>query len=346
MKISEIRVKPFFFGSKAKTKVNTIPKNINFPKLHCNFEIIAKKKKMKVLITGATGLIGTQLVNHLLSHNISVNYLTINSKEVKDKPNSKGFFWNPAEGKIDEDCIHEVDAIIHLAGASISKRWTNSYKQELIESRVLSSNLLFTLLKKTPHNVKQIISASAIAIYPDSPTAVYTESSKEIEDSFLSNVVVRWEESIDQFKLLNIKVAKIRTSMVFTSKGGALPEMIKPIKLGFGSAFGSGKQLQPWIHLNDIVNLYYFALTNQIEGILNGAAPETISNQQLTKKLAKKLHKPLFLPNIPQFIMKLILGEMHILLFNNKNIIPQRVLDLGFQFQFPTIDQALDDIIK
>jgi uncharacterized protein (TIGR01777 family) len=301
---------------------------------------------MKVLITGATGLIGTELVNLLLKNNITVNYLTIKREQIKDRPNTQGFYWNPEEGKIDENCIQDVDVIVHLAGASISKRWTNSYKQELLESRVLSSNLLFTLLRKTPNNVKQVISASAIAIYPDSHTAVYTENSKEVEDSFLSNVVVRWEESVDQFNLLKIKVAKIRTSMVFSEKGGALPEMMKPIKLGLGSGFGSGKQLQPWIHLDDIVNLYYFAITNQVEGILNGAAPETISNQELTKKLAKKLHKSLFLPNIPQFVMKLILGEMHILLFNDKNIVPQRVLELGFKFKFPTIDQALDDIIK
>lgn len=301
---------------------------------------------MKVLITGATGLIGTQLVNLLLTNDITVNYLTTKREDIKQRPNTQGFFWNPAEGKIDEDCIQDVDVIVHLAGASISKRWTNAYKQEIIESRVLSANLLFTLLKKKPNNVKHVISSSAIAIYPDSPTAVYTEDSKEVEDSFLSNVVVRWEESIDQFKLLKIKVAKIRTSMVFSEKGGALPEMIKPIKMGLGSGFGSGKQLQPWIHLHDVVNLYYFAITNQIEGILNGAAPETISNQELTKKLATKLHKPLWLPNIPQFVMKLLLGEMHILLFNDKNIIPKRVLEHSFQYKFPTIDQALDDIIK
>lgn len=299
---------------------------------------------MKILITGATGLIGSELVSLFLKNDHQVNYLTISKAEIGKRPGN-GFYWNPAEGKIDENCIQGVDAIIHLAGASISKRWTNSYKQELIESRVLSSNSLYSLLKKTPHQVKQFVSASAIAIYPDSDTALYTEESKEIENSFLSHVVVRWEESVDQFKLLGIKVAKIRTSVVFSEKGGALLEMIKPIKMGLGSGFGSGKQLQPWIHIDDIVGLYYFAITNQIEGILNGAAPETVNNQELTKKLAQRLHKPLWLPNIPQFVMKLILGEMHILLFNNKNIVPKRVVELGYKFQFPTIDEALEDII-
>lgn len=317
-----------------------------FPKLHCNFEINAKRKKMRVLITGATGLIGTQLVKLLIKNNIEVNYLTTNKENLQENTGAKGFYWNPEQGKIDENCIQNVDVIVHLAGASISKRWTKAYKQEILESRVLSTNLLFGLVKKSTNSIKQIISASAIAIYPDSPTAVYTEYSTEVEDSFLSNVVVRWEESVDQFKLLNIKVAKVRTSMVFSEKGGALPEMLKPIKMGFGSGFGSGKQQQAWIHLDDIVNLYYFGIENTSEGILNAVAPEIISNQDLTKKLASKLHKPLFLPNIPQFVMKLILGEMHILLFNDKNIVPKRVLELGFEFKFPTVNKALEDLLK
>lgn len=301
---------------------------------------------MKILITGATGLIGSELVKVLLQNQHSVNYLTTSKDKIKDKPNYKGFYWNPEEGKIDENCIHGVDVIVHLAGASISKRWTNSYKQELIESRVLSAHLLFGLLKKAQHQVQHIVSASGTAIYPDSPTAVYDEDSHQVENSFLANVVVRWEESIDQFKLLNLKVTKLRTGVVYSKKGGALQEMIKPIKMGVGSGFGSGKQVQTWIHLADIAQLYYFVIQHQTEGIINAVAPQTITNQNLTKLLAQKLHKPLWLPNIPQFVMKLILGDMHILLFNDKNIIPKRALELGFKYQFPTIQEALNDIIK
>ena len=301
---------------------------------------------MKILITGATGLIGTELVKLLLENNYTVHYLTTDASKIQNKPNYKGFFWNPQEGKIDENCLQEIDTIVHLAGASIAKRWTNSYKQELIESRVLSAHLLFGLLKKTQHNVQHIISASGTAIYPDSETAIYDETSKEVENSFLANVVVRWEESIDQFKLLNLKVTKIRTGVVFSNKGGALLEMIKPIKMGVGSGFGSGNQVQTWIHLHDVAQLYLFAIKNKLEGILNAVAPDLITNQNLTKLLAQKLKKTIWLPNIPQFVMKLILGEMHILLFNNKKIIPKRTQEVGFNFQFPTIQKALNDLIK
>ena len=301
---------------------------------------------MKILITGATGLIGQELVQLLLANNHSVNYLTTAVNKIVNKPNYQGFYWNPQESKIDEDCLNGVDTIVHLAGASIAKRWTKAYKQELIESRVLSSHLLYNVLKKSQHQVKHIISASGTAIYPDSFTAIYDENSTAVENSFLSNVVVSWEESIDQFKLLNIKVAKLRTGVVYSEKGGALQEIIKPIKMYVGSGFGTGKQQQSWIHLTDVVNLYYFLILNQTEGILNAVAPDVISNITLTKLIADKLHKPLFLPNIPQFVMKMLLGDMHILLFNNKNIVPKKALELGFKFQFPTIQKALDAIIK
>jgi uncharacterized protein (TIGR01777 family) len=301
---------------------------------------------MKILITGATGLIGQELVDLLLKNNHTVHYLSTSTSKIVNKANYKGFYWNPQEGKIDDTCIDGVDTIVHLAGASISKRWTKSYKQELIESRVLSANLLFNLLKKAPNQVKHFISASGTAIYPDSYSKIYDEQSSEIDNSFLGNVVVKWEESANQFELFHIKVAKVRTGVVFSEKGGALLEMIKPIKMFVGSGFGSGKQMQSWIHLADIANLYYFVIQNQTQGVINAVAPDPITNQNLTKAIAKHLKRPLFLPNIPQFVMKLILGEMSILLFNNKNIIPKRATELGFKFKFPTVEKALQNIIK
>jgi len=301
---------------------------------------------MKILITGATGLIGKELTNLLLKENHSIHYLTTSKLKIQNRDNYFGFYWNPKEGKIDENCLDGVDAIIHLAGASISNRWTDSYKQELIESRLLSTNLLYHLVKKNPNQVKHFISASGTAIYPDSDSAVYDENSTEIDPSFLGNLVVKWEESADQFKLLNIKVTKMRTGIVFSEKGGALPEMIKPIKMFVGSGFGTGKQMQTWIHINDVVRLYFFTLQNKIEGVINAVAPNPISNQELTRCIAKQLHRPLFLPNVSLIVMKLILGEMHILLFNNKNIIPRRALELAFQYEYPTADLALTNLIK
>jgi len=301
---------------------------------------------MRILITGATGLVGSELISLLLQNNISIHYLTITEEKDKDQPNCTGFFWNPQQGIIDENCLIGVDAIIHLAGATISKRWTNAQKQQIIESRVLSSNTLYKALKENPHQVKQIVSASAVGIYPDSFTAVYTENSTAIDDGFLGNVVVKWEESVDKFKRLNIKVCKLRTGIVFAKKGGALQEMTKPIKLGLGSSFGDGKQIQSWIHIHDLAAMYFFAVQNSWEEVYNAVAPDPVTNEVQTKLIAKILKKPLFMPNIPRFLMKLILGEMHELLFTNKNVSPKKAIESGFTFQFPTIEKALRDILE
>ena len=299
---------------------------------------------MKILITGATGLIGKKLVKLLLAKNHSVNYLSTSISKIESKPNYKGFYWNPEQSKIDENCIYEVDIIIHLAGANIAKRWTNAYKQEIIESRILSSELLYNLVKKNPNQVKQFVSASGTAVYPESFDKVYDETTKATEDSFLSNVVKKWEESANRFQVLGLKVCKLRTGIVLSNVGGALPEMVKPIKMGFGAAMGNGRQMQSWIHINDLVDMYCFIIENQLEGVYNAVTPNPVSNQELTTVIAKTLKKPLFLPNIPQFIMKLILGEMSYLLFSSKNLSAQKIIDKGFQFQFSKIKEAIVDL--
>jgi uncharacterized protein (TIGR01777 family) len=299
---------------------------------------------MKILITGATGLIGNELVNLLLAQKHTVNFLTTSKSKMVSKPNYKGFYWNPESGIIDADCIYNVEVIIHLAGANIAKRWTEAYKQEIVESRTLSSELLFNLISKTPNQVKQFISASGTAIYPESITKVFDESTLETEDSFLSNVVKKWEESADGFQVFGIKVCKLRTGIVLSNQGGALPEMVKPIKMGFGAAMGSGKQMQSWIHVHDLVSMYSFVIENQLEGVYNAISPYPVSNTELTKVIAATIKKPLFLPNIPQFVMKFILGEMSYLLFSSKNLNSNKIQKLGFQFQFPKIEKAISDL--
>lgn len=301
---------------------------------------------MKVLITGATGMVGSELVALLMQYDIEIHYLTTSKNKINNKPNYTGFYWNLEEGYIDSNCLMGVDAIIHLAGATVSKRWTSKYKEEIIESRIISSALLYTCLKNNPNQVKQIIAASAIGIYPDSLSKLHSEEEMSTDDSFLGNVVVKWEESVDAFKVLNLKLTKIRIGLVLSLKGGALVEMVKPIKMGIGSPFGSGKQMQSWIHIDDLVNLFYFVLKNQKEGVFNAVAPNPISNAELTKAIAKALQKPLFMPNIPKFMMNLILGEMHQLLFASQLVSSKKIEQIGFNFQFRDIRPALEDLLN
>lgn len=300
-----------------------------------------KELGMKVLITGATGLVGNELVSLLLKNGVHINYLTTSENKLQNEANYKGFLWNPDKGDIDEDSLEDVDTIIHLAGASISKRWTDSYKQEILESRVLSTTLLHGILKNKPNKVSHFISASAIGIYPDSLDKVYSEDDSEFDNSFLSHVVQRWETAVDRIKTLNIKVSKIRTGLVLSGKGGVLKELSGPIRYGMGVAFGSGKQMQSWIHLFDLVNIYYFVLKNELEGIYNAVAPYPVTNNELVKQIAKVMKKPLFIPNIPKFIMEMTLGEMHVLLFASQNVSAKKIISAGYQFKYLSLEKAL-----
>lgn len=301
---------------------------------------------MKVLITGATGLVGTRLVAKLAAHKAEVNYLTTHKNAIKSQPGYQGFFWNPETGFIDENAIVGVDVIIHLAGASISKRWTRKYKQEIIESRVLSANLLFKLLKDNPNQVKQFISSSAIGIYKDSLTEFYTEDSQSFGDSFLGNVVHKWECAADRFSQLDIPVCKIRTGLVLAPEGGMLPQIAAPVKLGVGSAFGSGKQWQSWIHIDDLIAIYVAALEQKWEGVVNATAPNPVIQDDMMRAVAKTLSRPYFMPNVPEFVMKFVLGEMSSLLFLSQKVKPERALQKGYVFKYPELEPALENLLK
>ncbi len=300
---------------------------------------------MRVLVTGATGLIGKELVKQCLKHQIKVNYLTTSKNKIEEKDNYKGFYWNPRQGEIDINAIRGVHAIIHLAGATIAKRWTSDYKTEILESRVLTGNLLFNTLHKNEHTVKHFISSSGVNVYPSDYNELYREDFKGIDNSFLGNVVVSWEEVADKFNHLNLKVSKIRTGMVLDKEEGALPQIIKPIKFGVGAALGSGKQWQSWIHIKDIAGIYLHVLTSNLEGTFNAVAPEPVTNSEMTKVLAKHLNKPLFLPNIPEFALKLILGEMATLLTSSQKVSSQKIEKTGFTFDYPTLNKAIQDIL-
>lgn len=300
---------------------------------------------MRVLITGATGLIGTHLSQTLRQHKIDVHYLSID-KKIKSEPSYTGFYWNPQQGIIDESCMLGVDVIVHLAGAPISKRWTASYKQEIIESRTLPANLLYKTLKNNPHQVKRIISASAIGIYPDSLTENYIESDTRVDESFLGEVVVKWEQHVDKFKRLNIEVSKLRTGLVLSAAGGVLQELTKIIKLNMGSPLGSGKQWQSWIHIDDIVGIYLHLITQQTVGVYNGVAPNPVTNKSLTHKIAAVLSKSFFMPNVPEPMLKLALGEMHYLLIASQKVSAEKIQSAGYNFKFLELDEALVDLLK
>ncbi|GAA4231477.1 TIGR01777 family oxidoreductase [Postechiella marina] len=300
---------------------------------------------MRLLITGATGLIGNEIVKKCHQQNIDVNYLTTRKSKIEQKNNYKGFYWNVENQEIDTACFKNVDAIIHLAGASISNRWTPSYKNKIISSRVNSTLLLIKALKGETHSIKHVVSGSAIGVYPDSLTNYYDESFNGENDSFLGEVVKKWEAAVDGFSKLDIHVSKIRTGLVLSYKGGALPEMVKPIKFGVGAAFGNGKHWQSWIHISDLANMFLFLLEQKLYGVYNGVAPNPETNKALTKVIAKVVNRPLLLPNIPKFVMKIILGDMHQLLFDSQRVSSKKIEDQNFLFEYHHLKPALEDLL-
>lgn len=300
---------------------------------------------MTVLITGATGLIGQEIVKQCHEQDINVHYLTTSKSKLSTDSNYKGFYWNPNKNEIDHKCFEGVSTIINMVGASISKRWTDSYKKTILNSRTQTAELLLNTIKTHNYTINQIVSASAIGIYPTSLTNYYEESNTQISETFLGKVVHKWESAVDDFKTIGCKVAKIRIGLVLAKDGGALPQIVKPIKYGAGAAFGSGKQWQSWIHVKDLAALFVFAVQNEFDGIYNGVAPNPVCNKELTKAAARQLKRPLILPNIPKFVMKLALGEMHILLFESQRVSSQKVEAEGFDFKYVNLKPALEDLL-
>lgn len=304
-----------------------------------------KRSVMTILITGATGLVGREVVKLCRLKGINVHFLTSSKSKLVTEEYYKGFFWDIETNQIDLNCFEGVSVIIHLAGASISKRWTNKYKKEIINSRVKSTQLLQNSIESQEYPIKHFISASAIGLYPSSQTHFYEETVTKVSKSFLGDVVNQWETSVDQLKDGSRLISKVRIGLVLSEKGGALPEIIKPVKIGLGAAFGKGEQWQSWIHIQDLAAIFLFIVEQELEGVFNAVAPNPVSNNELTKLVAKVLNKPLFMPNIPRLAMQLMLGDMSMLLFESQRVSCQKIEGEGFQFQFSNLQLALSDLI-
>ncbi len=300
---------------------------------------------MKVLIAGSTGLIGKELVRQCQEEGIAVHYLTTRKEQLNALPYGKGFHWYPHAGEIDLDAFAGVTAIINLAGASVSKRWTKSYRKKILASRLMTSRLLYETLSSTNHQVSHYLSASGISVYPSSFDKMYTEDETSQSQSFLGKVVVDWEKEADAFTELGITVAKVRTGIVLASGEGALPQLVKPIKMGLGAVLGNGRQWQSWIHIEDMAALYLFLLKNGLSGVFNGISPSPCTHQKMTQAIATQLQKKLWLPKVPSFMLKLLLGGMSDLVLESQLVSSEKIENAGFQFHYVNLENALADLL-
>lgn len=300
----------------------------------------------KILITGATGLIGSELVKLCHDNGVSVNYFTTRKDKIENQPNYQGYYWDPSKGVIDKKAFDGVSAIVNLVGAPIAKRWTKKYKETILSSRVGCMELLYDTLQSLDHNIGYFISASGINVYPESKTKLYTEEDSEVADTFLGKVVTAWEDTANKFKNLGMDVAIVRTGMVLAKDGGALPQLVQPIKMGVGSALGSGDQWQSWIHVKDVAGIYYFLFKNQLEGIYNAVTADPVQNKKMTRLIAERLNKSLWMPKVPGFGLRIVLGEMADLVLEGQLVSPQKIKELGYSFEFYNIEKALNDLLQ
>lgn len=296
----------------------------------------------RILIGGGSGLIGSRLTDLLTQKGYQVRHLGRTPKEGAIRT----FAWDITKQTIDERAFEGVTAIINLAGASINgKRWTNTYKKELVDSRIISTRLLVDFLNNKPHTVTNFLCGTAIGYYGlGNNTTPFRETDLPATD-FMAQLVSDWEFEASKVNDRKIKVAFVRTGIVFSVKGGALQEMARPIKLLAGAPLASGKQMVSWVHLDDICRIFIHILENDLSGPYNAVAPEPASNEAITKAIAKALHKPLLLPNIPAFALKMILGEMGNAVINGSTVSADKIRSTGFEFQYPTLENALKALI-
>jgi len=294
---------------------------------------------MNILITGGTGFIGSALVNSLIN-NKNFNLIIMSRQNLKIK--GIRLISSTREINLQEN----VDVIINLAGATINKRWSSSYKRELINSRLKITKDIISLIKRLKTKPSLLISASAIGYYGSQNNSHIDESSSCVED-FAHKLCSVWELEAKKAENFGVRTCITRLGVVLGKNGGALKEMLPAFKWGFGGIIGSGNQWFSWVHIEDVINVFKFLINNKGQrGIFNLTSPNPVSNLKLTRAIGESLNKPTIF-TIPAFIIRLILGEMgECLLLKGSAVYPSKLLKGKYQFKYQFIDKALDDILK
>ncbi len=304
-----------------------------------------------VVLTGGTGLIGKALVRALTERGDKVVLLVRNPEKAKSElPNLAGYYaWDAmSEGGEWTKALASADAVVHLAGTPVAARWNDDYKKEIYDSRIISTRNLVRAIAHAEFKPKVFITASGVGYYgnqgygKDEP--MLDESAPAATD-FLAKVCIDWEKEAFEAEKLDVRTVAVRTGVVLSTKGGALEKMLTPFKLFAGGPIGSGKQWVSWIHIDDEVGLFLFAIDNEnVTGALNAVAPNPVQMQSLAETLGKVLSRPAIFP-VPKAALELLFGEAAGVIAEGQRVVPKRALELGFSFKYPTLEGALRDII-
>jgi uncharacterized protein len=300
---------------------------------------------MNILITGGTGMIGHRLSELLLQKGHKVSFL---SRRKEKLPNIEVYQWDIHKGYIEVGALENADYMVHLAGAGIAdKRWTDERKKEIIDSRIQPIELINNYLQEKNIKLKGFVSASAIGYYGGDTGKIKLDEDSPAGNDFLAECTKLWE--INAQKIANAaRIVSIRIGIVLSEKGGALPKLVKPIRLGVGAALGNGEQFMSWIHIDDLCKIFIKAIENEtMQGAYNAVSPNPVTNQEMTSVAAKVLKRPLWLPNIPSFVLKLIFGEMGIVVTGGNFVLNRRLSEeTDFQYKFTNIKEALKNLLE
>ncbi len=299
-----------------------------------------------VLITGGTGLVGSRLTELLLAKGYQVSYLS-RRKEIIE--NVKVYRWDIPKGYIEDGALETADYIVHLAGAGIAdERWSDQRKQEIIESRTKSIELIAKELQSRPFKVKACVSASGIGFYGAGTGNEHLDETSATGIDFIAHVTRSWEASVELIANVGIRTVKLRTGIVLSEKGGALPKMAQTIRLNIGAPLGTGKQWISWIHIDDLCEMYLSAIENiNWNGNYNAVTSNPVTNLDFTRQISEALNKYLWLPHVPAFSLKILLGEMSELILGGNYVLNNRVkTETNFQYQYPNIKLALTNVLN
>jgi len=289
----------------------------------------------KIVITGGTGLVGKRLTALLIERKHEVRILSRNPKDKNE------FKWDVSKGFVDEKAIENIDYIIHLAGAGIAdKRWTKERKEVIVNSRVATANLLFNKIKEQKIALKGFISASGSNYYGAQTTEKIYKESAPVGTDFLGEVCRKWEAAAHQFKDLNIPVTILRTGVVLSKTGGALEKMRTPIV----SPLGSGNQYMAWIHIDDLCEIYIKAVEGVLTGVYNTVSPESHTSKTFSKTLARAIKRPYLPIAVPGFLLKLVFGELAIILLEGSRLSSYKLEKKGFVFKYKELESALESL--
>lgn len=294
----------------------------------------------RVVITGGTGLIGSHLSTLLATEGCQVVHLT---RGVKKKGRYNTFRWNPDEGYCDKDAFRDGDAIIHLAGSGIGQgRWTEARRREILRSRTVTGELINMMTIGSGIVPSVFITASGVNYYgSETSEKIFTETDPPAED-FLGEVCRQWEAAADPFSVAGVRVVKVRTAVVLARHGSALSKMTAPAKAGLIVRIGPGSQYFPWIHVTDLCSVYHKAITdNNMSGPFNAVAPHQVTHDMMMSEVARQKRLPVFLPHVPAWLLRIVLGDMSVILTHGSRISSDHLSETGFRFSYPDISAAL-----